>query len=346
MRALITGGSGYLGRLLITGLVERGFDCIAVDIREGAPVGPGSMLVRGNAANADVLERAAGNGKIDVVFHLASQIDFAVDSQTALYDNNVGTTRAVAEFAKAWKVPKVVFTSSNSVYLGNRLKRPILENDAPEPTDEYGRSKVDSEKLLAGYSSDFDSISIRCPNIMDAGRLGMLSVFFDFILEGRKCWVLGRGDVRHQCIYAQDLIDACVKAITLRRTDVFNIGSDDVPTIREMYQSVIDKAGTASRVASVPGAVAIPGLKVAHRLGLSPIGPYQFRMLTMDFTFDTAKIKHELGWAPTLNNSQMLLTAFEHYRVHRAEILANADLSANRSAITKLGIIGLVKALS
>jgi nucleoside-diphosphate-sugar epimerase len=80
MRALITGGSGYLGRLLITGLVERGFDCIAVDIREGAPVGPGSMLVRGNAANADVLERAAGNGKIDVVFHLASQIDFAVDS--------------------------------------------------------------------------------------------------------------------------------------------------------------------------------------------------------------------------------------------------------------------------
>ena len=346
MRALITGGSGYLGRLLIAGLLERGFDCIAVDIREGAPVGPGSILVRGNAADAAVLERAAGNGKIDVVFHLASQIDFAVDSQTALYDNNVGTTRAVAEFAKAWKVPKVVFTSSNSVYLGNRLRRPILEKDAPEPTDEYGRSKVESETLLAGYSSDFDSISIRCPNIMDAGRLGMLSVFFDFILEGRKCWVLGRGDVRHQCIYAQDLIDACVKAITLRRTDVFNIGSDDVPTIREMYQSVIDEAGTGARVASVPGAIAIPVLKVAHRLGLSPIGQYQFRMLTMDFTFDTAKIKRELSWAPTLNNSQMLLSAFEHYRAHRAEILANSDLSANRSAITKLGIIGLVKALS
>jgi UDP-glucose 4-epimerase len=171
MRALITGGSGYLGQLLIAGLVERGFDCVAVDIREGAPVGPGSMLVRGNAADAAVLERAARNGKIDVVFHLASQIDFAADSQTALYDNNVGTTRAVAEFAKASKVPKVVFTSSNSVYLGNRLKRPLLENDAPEPADEYGRSKVDSEKLLAGYSSDFDSISIRCPNIMDAGRL-------------------------------------------------------------------------------------------------------------------------------------------------------------------------------
>ena len=231
MRALITGGSGYLGRLLIAGLVERGFDCIAVDIREGAPVGPGSTLVRGNAADAAMLlERAAGNGKIDVTFHLASQIDFAVDSQTALYDNNVGTTRAVAEFAKAWEVPRSCSTSSNSVYLGNRLKRPILENDAPEPTDRIrqvqGREREASRRLFLGLRFP----SIRCPNIMDAGRLGMLSVFFDFILEGRKCWVLGRGDVRHQCIYAQDLIDACVKAISLRRTDVFNIGSDDVPS--------------------------------------------------------------------------------------------------------------------
>ena len=85
---------------------------------------------------------------------------------------------------------------------------------------------------------------------------------------------------------------------------------------------------------------------VTLRLGLSPIGKYQFRMLTTDFMFDTAKIKRELGWAPTLNNGQMLLKAFEHYRAHRSEILANSDLSANRSAITKLGLIRLVKMLS
>lgn len=346
MRALVTGGSGYLGRLLIEGLVDRGFECVAVDIREGAPISPGSTLFRGDATHTAVLEAAAGSDKVDVVFHLASQIDFAVGSQSALYDNNVGATRAVAEFAKARGVPKVVFTSSNSVYLGNRLKRPVLESDIPKPADEYGRSKVDSEKILAEYASEFDSVSIRCPNIMDAGRLGMLSVFFDFILEGRKCWVIGGGDVRYQCIYAQDLIDACVKAIALDHTDVFNIGSDDVPTIREMYQSVIDEAGTGARVASAPGSVAIPVLKIAHRLGLSPIGDYQFRMLTTDFVFDTAKIKRELQWAPTLNNSQMLLKAFEHYREHRADIVAESDLSANRSPITKLGLIGLVKALS
>lgn len=346
MRALITGGSGYLGQLLVAGLVDRGFDCVAIDIRDGAPVGSGTRFVRGNATDVAVLERAVGDEKIDVIFHLASQIDFAVDSQIALYDNNVAATRAVAEFARARQIPKVVFTSSNSVYLGTRLQRPVVESDMAEPADEYGRSKVDSEKLLARYSSDFDSVSIRCPNIMDAGRLGMLSVFFDFILEGRKCWVLGRGDVRHQCIYAQDLIDACVKAISLNRTDVFNIGSDDVPTIREMYQSVIDEAGTGSRVASVPGKVAIPVLKTAHRFGLSPIGEYQFRMLTMDFTFDTAKIKKELDWKPTLNNSQMLLKAFRHYRAHRAEILVDSALSANRSPVKNLGLVGLVKALS
>src|SRR5262249_41974407 len=162
-------------------------------------------FVHADASDRDALEHALGGRKVDVIFHLASQIDFAVKSQAALYRNNVESTRAVAELARKHRIPKVVFTSSNSVYLGNRMARPIVEADAPAPTDEYGRSKVESERILASYASDFDSVCIRSPNIMDAGRLGMLSILFDFIREGRKCWVLGEGKVRHQCIYAQDL---------------------------------------------------------------------------------------------------------------------------------------------
>ena len=107
---------------------------------------------------------------------------------------------------------------------------------------------------------------------MDAGSLGMLSILFDFIREGRKCWVLGDGKIRHQCIYAQDLIDACLKAVEYKRSDVFNIGSDNVPSIREMYQHVIDRAGSGARVASLPSGFALPAMKLAHRLGLSPLG--------------------------------------------------------------------------
>lgn len=346
MRALVTGGNGYFGRLLIPVLLERGFDCVSLDLEEGAPLDHRVEFMKGDAADRCSLEGTARRGKPDVVFHLASQIDFAVKSQRSLFHNNVESTRAVAEFAKAQRIPKVVFTSSNSVYLGNRFERPFTEQDLPVPVDEYGRSKVESEKLLARYSGDFDSVSIRCPNIMDAGRLGMLSILFDFIREGRKCWVLGGGGIRHQCIYAQDLIDACLKAAESEGSDVFNIGSDNVPTIREMYQAVIQRAGTSARVASLPASFAIPAMKAAYQLRLSPLGPYQFRMLTLDFIFDTTKIKRTLAWSPTLDNSQMLCKAYEYYSAHRNEIKSQRNLSANRQPITNLGVIGLLKLIS
>jgi UDP-glucose 4-epimerase len=346
VRALVTGGSGFFGRLLVPALVERGFECISIDRQEGPPVHPGVEQVRADVAEPGVLEASLAGGRPDVVFHLASQIDFAVKSQRSLYENNVATTRAVVAFARANRVPKVVFTSSNSVYLGNRERRPVLETDPPLPVDEYGRSKVESERLLAEAASSFDAISIRCPNIMDAGRLGMLSILFDFIREGRKVWVLGDGAIRHQCIYAGDLIDACLAATAFRGSDVFNIGSDNVPTIRQMYQYVIDRAGSGARVARLPASLAVPAMKLAHRLHLSPLGEYQFRMLTQDFVFDTTKIKASLGWAPTLDNGQMLYKAYEYYLAHRHEILQTTDVSGNRQPVKKLGVLRLLKLIS
>ena len=346
MRALVTGGSGFFGRLLVPALVERGFECVIIDRQEGAAPDARVEQVRADVAEPGVLETSLGRGRPDVVFHLASQIDFAVKSQRSLYENNVATTRAVVAFARAHGVPKVVFTSSNSVYLGNRERRPVVEQDPPIPIDEYGRSKVESERLLAAAASDFDAISIRCPNIMDAGRLGMLSILFDFIREGRKVWVLGDGGIRHQCIYAGDLLDACFKAIEFRGSEVFNIGSDNVPTIRQMYQYVIDRAGSGARVASLPASVAIPAMKLAHRLGISPLGPYQFRMLTQDFVFDTTKIKAALDWSPTLDNGQMLYKAYDYYLAHRQEILQSTELSGNRQTVRKLGVLRLLKMIS
>ena len=346
MKALVTGGDGYFGRLLIPALLDRDFQCVSVDQRGCNLLDPRVEFIRGDASKPEALEASLKGGRPDVIFHLASQIDFAVKSQRSLFRNNVDSTRTVADFARTHRVPKVIFTSSNSVYLGNRVQRPITEADVPIPTDAYGASKVESEKILAASAGDFDAVSIRCPNIMDAGRLGMLSILFDFVREGRKCWVLGDGRIRHQCIYAQDLIEACLKAVNYRKSDVFNVGSDNVPSIRDMYQNIIDQARSGARVTSVPACLALPPMKLAYLLGLSPLGPYQFRMLTRDFIFDTSKIKTALGWAPTLDNSQMLYKAYEYYLAHRREISTSVDLSANRGAIRRQGVIGLLRLIS
>ncbi len=315
MRALITGGTGFLGRLLIPRLLQEGIDCVSVDLRENEVKSKNSQIefLTGDAGNQDYLFNVASHYKFNVIFHLASQIDFAVKSQKSLFENNINSTIAVAEVAKRFGIPKVIFTSSNSVYVGNRLKRPITELDIPIPSDEYGKSKIESEKILANYSDWFNSVSIRCPNIIDAGRIGMLSIFFEFIEEGRKCWVIGKGTIRHQCIYAQDAIAALLQAINYNKSNVFNIGSDNVPTFIEMYRFVIEHAHSRSKVIGVPKNISIFLLRFAHKLGISPMGEYQFRMLTSDFIFDTTKIKKELLWIPTLTNSEMLCKAYDYY---------------------------------
>ena len=86
-------------------------------------------------------------------------------------------------------------------------------------------------------------------------------------------------------------------------------------------------------------------MKLAHRLGISPLGPYHYQMIAEDFLFDTSKIKARLGWKPTLTNEQMLVRAYQYYAAQRKEIHARTDVSAH-SKPTAMGVIRLLKWIS
>jgi len=256
----------------------------------------------------------------------------------------VDATHNLAECAKAHGVSHVVFTSSNCLW-GRPFGRPITEEDEPEPCELYGESKVQGEKILAGCRDHFHSVSIRCPTIIDEGRLGLLTILFEFIDEGRKVWVIGGGRNRYQFIYAQDLASACLLATRIDHSDVFNIGSDNVKTFREVYQYVIERAGSEARIAALPKWPTLGIMKMAHRLGLSPFGPYQYRMIAEDFCFDTSKIKRVLGWRPTLTNEEMLYKAYQYYHDRRREIESRTACSPHKKA-AHMGVIRLLKVMS
>jgi hypothetical protein len=86
-------------------------------------------------------------------------------------------------------------------------------------------------------------------------------------------------------------------------------------------------------------------MKLAHKLKVSPLGPYHYRMIAEDFIFDTTHIRERLGWTPTLTNEQMMIEAFRYYATQRAEIHARKDVSAH-SKPAAMGIIRLLKWIS
>ena len=342
--ALITGGAGFFGGLLKRDLLARGWRIVSIDLERDEDAHANLTSVRGDIRDGTRLDALFASNRFDAVFHCAAILAHAVRDRNFLWTSNVLGTRNVAEACKRHGVPKLVFTSSNCLWWGN-FGRPIREEDEPAPVEIYGRSKWEAERILKEYTNDFQTVTIRCPTIMDAGRLGLLAILFEFIAEGRRVWVVGRGENRYQFIYAGDLIDACVKAALYPGSDTFHIGSDGVRPLRDVYQYVIDRAATGARVARLPKGPTLLAMRLAHLLNISPLGPYQYRMIAEDFAFDTSRIQERLGWRPTLTNEEMLWKTYEYYRGHREEIARRTDASAHRSA-AKMGIIRVLKWMS
>jgi nucleoside-diphosphate-sugar epimerase len=253
----------------------------------------------------------------------------------------------VAEAALAAGVIKMVNISSNCLW-AEGFGRPVTEADEPAPVELYGRSKLQAERELAALCAthpEFKVVTLRCPTIIDSGRLGLLAILFEFIEDGKKVWVVGDGSSRYQFIYAQDLATACLLCLQYEESNLFHIGSDDVPTMRGMYESVIRAARSKARVASLPRRPTIAMMQLAHKMGVSPLGPYHYRMIAESFVFDTSRIRRELGWTPTLTNEEMMLRAFSYYSENRKAIHARTDVSAHSKA-APMGVIRLLKWMS
>jgi nucleoside-diphosphate-sugar epimerase len=341
---LLTGGAGFFGGILKHQLLARGFRVVSIDLEPDADTHANLRSVRGDIRDETLMRQFFDSEKICAVFHCAVILAHAVKDKKFLWSPNVDGTEMVARLAIEYGIGKIIFISTNCLWAEN-LHRPVQETDTPNPVEIYGRSKWEGEKILLGHREHIASVIIRCPTIIDSGRLGLLGILFEFIDEGRKVWVVGGGRNRYQFIYAQDLADACLRAFDYPGTEIFNVGSDNVKSLREVYQYVIAKAGGRSRVASLPKTAAILAMKTAYALGMSPLGPYQYKMIAEDFEFDTSKIKRELGWRPTMTNEEILYKSYKYYYDNRDGIRNRKNVSTHKQS-AKMGVIRLLKWLS
>jgi UDP-glucose 4-epimerase len=340
----VTGGSGFLGSLLMARLLHDGHDVVNVDRVASELRHPRLKSAQGDIRDRALLDGLLAAAKPEVIFHVAADLAHGSIRPAELWSSNVEGTRTLGQAAAGAGVRTVVYTSSNCLW-GTGFDRPVREYDPPAPAEIYGESKWEGEKVLEGFSDDFATVTIRCPTIMDEGRLGLLSILFEFIAEGRRVWVVGDGSNRYQFIYARDLIEAMLAGWRSGLPNVFGIGSDEVLTMRETYAHVIAAAGSRSKVASLPKAPTIAAMKAAHALRVSPLGPYHYRMIASDFMFDTSRIKSALGWRPTLSNHEMLLKAYRYYKANQAEIYSRKLVSAHRKP-AEMGVIRMLKWVS
>ncbi|HYK37459.1 NAD(P)-dependent oxidoreductase [Alloacidobacterium sp.] len=341
---LVTGGSGFFGGVLKHRLLAEGFTCVNFDLLPDADSLPGLQSIQGDLRDMPLVEKVFHENRFDGVIHCAAMLAHGKINPDQLWTSNVDGTVNLAKSCRAAGVKKLVFISTNCLWASN-LGHPVTETETPNPIEMYGQSKLEAEKALAKYTSDLDIVTLRCPTIIDSGRLGLLAILFEFMNDGNTIWVVGNGDNRYQFIYAQDLATACILALDFKGSETFHVGSDQVKTLREVYEAVIRNAGSRSRVASLPKGLTLAAMKMAHKLKISPLGPYHYRMIAEDFLFDTTKAQDLLKWKPTLTNEEMLTRAYQYYAERKDEIHARTDASAH-SKPAAMGAIRILKWLS
>jgi len=350
-KILITGGAGFLGTHLVLHLLHKSkseiviFDKLEHHKRED--FGKNVVYFKGNIlSKKDVIGVFKMHGPFLTVYHLASAMPNKEVSDDIMWETNVfGTYNMVSESVKE-KAQSFIFTSSNVAY-GIPQTLPVTEDTSLIPLEMYGKSKAQAENELERFKKNINIQIFRCPVITGIGRLGLQSILYEFISENRNVYVLGNGSNKYQFADAVDVCTALEKASHISGFDVYNIGAEEVMTLRELYEKVIDFAGSTSKIVSLPKTPALIILSLLDRLNISPLGIYQYTMIGRSLYMDTKKIKNKLGWKPKKTNLDTFIENYKWYIRNKGNFteIGSGNLSANRS-LPKMGVLKLIKMLS
>jgi UDP-glucose 4-epimerase len=272
MRALITGGAGFIGSHLAEKLLERGDEVFAIDnlwtgkLANLARVknNEGFHLVVDTILNESVMNELVF--KSDHIYHLAAAVGVRtiMDNPVETLDINVKGTEVVLRLANRFK-KKVFITSTSEIY-GNHMEHTLGEDDnrvmgsVKKRRWAYACSKTLDEFLALAYFDEkklpvvvgrlFNTVGPR-----QTGQYGMvLPNFVQSALLGKPINVYGDGDQTRSFTHVRDAVEAITGLMSEPRAegDVFNVGNDREVTINELAEKVKKMTGSSSPIEHVP----------------------------------------------------------------------------------------------
>ena len=342
-RWAISGGAGFLGlhlarRLLADGHAVRTLDVAPLDEPE---LERSVEELRGDVR--DLSKTAALTDGADVVVHAAAALPIQASRASIWAVNVEGTANVLAGALDAGA--RAILISSTAVY-GVPEKHPIEEDDPLVGVGHYGDSKIEAERVTQDFARrGLETVILRPKTFIGPERLGVFEILFDWIREGRRIYILGRGDNRYQLLAVEDLVDAILR---VAEADVagqtFNLGANEFGTVRSDLQALIDHAGSGSRLRPVPVRPAELALRALELLRLSPLAEWHYKTAHRDSFVDISKAERLVGFAPRFSNEDALKQTYDWYLENRGRVAGVAGIT-HRVAWNQRAL-GVLKKLS
>ena len=303
-KIVVTGGAGFVGsnvvrRLLAQNAVVLVLDDFSTGDDNNLPVGESNLeVVRGSVTEFDVVSDVIKDASL--VFHLAARnIIVSTRNPREDYEVNIGGTLNVLLAARELNIPRVVYSSSTSVY-GNPRYLPINEDDATNMLSPYAVSKFAGENYCKAFYESYglSSAVVRYSNVYGTAQrpdnpyCGVVSKFFESAMSGEPPRIHGDGEQTRDFTYIDDVVEATLLAGISPKADgqVYNVGTGREVTVNQLARAIIE----------------ITGAKVEPTyVDRRDIDNIRRRVVNIE------KIRRELRWIPTFTVEQGLRRTYQ-----------------------------------
>jgi UDP-glucose 4-epimerase len=254
MKALVTGGAGFIGSHIVDRLLQDGHEVTVIDDfstghRENLADNSKLEIVEGDIRNFDTVNKCMQG--VDWVFHKA-----AVASVPKTVNDPVGSTAVnyqgtlhVLEAARQNSVKRVVFASSAALY-GDEPTLPKVETMLPVTLSPYAVDKLASEYACGMYTKLYglETVSLRYFNVYGPRQdpsspySGVISIFADKLNQGAIPTIFGDGEQTRDFVFVSDVVEANMQAVSKAEPvgQVFNIATGNKITLNELLQTFCD----------------------------------------------------------------------------------------------------------
>ncbi|MGH2771996.1 MAG: NAD-dependent epimerase/dehydratase family protein [Actinomycetota bacterium] len=307
MRALVTGGAGFIGSHLSQRLAQAGREVLVVDNlasgtgRLGHLEASGIPVLRLDIRSPE-FSRAVSEFRPDEIFHLAAQMDVRRSVADPIFDadvNILGTLRLL-EAARECGA-RVVSTSSGGCIYGepDLSQLPIDETATGRPSSPYGISKKVTEDYLVFYRNTYGLpfVNLALANVYGPrqdphGEAGVVAIFGRRLLAGESCAIFGDGKQTRDFVFVSDVVDAFMAAAGAGEGETFNIGTGIQTSVVDLY----------SEMARLCGSDAEPEFRPARTGELE------------NSALDSSKAGALLGWKPATDLTSGLQATIDWFR--------------------------------
>jgi len=259
VRAIVTGGAGFIGSNLVDALIARGDSVDVVDnLSSGKRENINEQATLHVLDVREPLEDLFAELRPDVCFHLAAQADVRVSVERPDYDaavNVIGTVRVLEAARQAGA--RVVFSSTGGAIYGE-CEEPADESSERQPLAPYGTAKLAGEEYLLTYRRlhGMKNVILRFGNVFGPrqdphGEAGVVAIFLGRLRDGEICQIFGDGAQERDYVYVGDVVAAVMAAAEVDG-GVFNVGTGRATSVLELYDLCRRVAGSELEAKHAP----------------------------------------------------------------------------------------------